>query len=89
MLELSVVDVFLCSNNLFLIFSALSSRHPEASKRPQFAYLLQTLSRSEYELLHMPAKEGDRGRGQASVLGAPLDVSKNTFTDLQNTYTDL
>jgi hypothetical protein len=77
------------SYNLCSSFLGYSFRHPESSKRPQFAHLLQTLSRSEYELLNMPAEEGDQGHGQASVLGAPLDVSKNTFTYLQNTYTKL
>lgn len=73
-------------NSFAHFFSKLNCRHPEAPKRPQFAHLLQTLSRPEYELLNIPTEEVDKGLPQATILGAPLEVSKNIFTDLQNLY---
>ena len=57
-------------------------RHPNAAERPPFSQLLQTLSLSEYDLLHIPEDT------QASVLGAPLETGADVYTDLQNAYTD-
>ena len=61
-------------------------RHPEAGKRPHFSNILQALSRSEHDLLYIP-EEVSKGHPQAAILGAPLEVTKDTYTDLQTTYT--
>ena len=60
-------------------------RHPDASGRPQFAQLLQVLSRPEHELLSIPEEEG-RVHPQATLLGAPLEAGKQLYLELQNTY---
>ena len=54
-------------------------RHPEASHRPSFSDLLHSLKK-------MNLKEEDGGYDQLLHLGAPLELGKNLYPDLQNLY---
>jgi serine/threonine protein kinase len=59
----------------------------DKSGRPQFREIVQTLSQSEDELLFIP-EEVTRGHPQASILGAPLEVTKDD-ADSTRTYGDV
>ena len=61
------------------------SRHPDKLHRPSFTQLLQELSQSESDLLAW-SEEDLSVHSQAAVLGAPLEVAKDLYTELQNTY---
>ena len=61
------------------------SRHTDKLCRPSFTQLLQELSQPESDLLAW-SEEDLSVHSQAAVLGAPLEVAKDLYTGLQNTY---
>ena len=63
----------------------LYCRNADKAGRPQFREIVDTLSQSEEQLLHIP-EEVTRGHPQASILGAPLEAGRDLYTELQNTY---
>ena len=62
----------------FLLFS----RNSDKCACPQFGEIVESLSRPEDELLSIP----EEVKGQASLLGAPLEAGQDLYTELQNTY---
>ena len=63
-----------------------SSRHPDASSRPQLRDVLKGLLGNVDEVLAIPPEDVPAD-SQAAVLGAPLDKATHLYQDLQNTYT--
>ena len=60
-------------------------RCPESSKRPTFAQLVEMLSQADFELLLWREEDTQIGP-QVSVVGAPLEASKDLYSDLQKLY---
>ena len=60
-------------------------RHSETSRRPSFAQLVEMLSQADFELLLWREEDTQIGP-QVSVVGAPLEASKNLYSDLQRVY---
>ena len=56
-----------------------------ASQRPDFATIVQSLSRSDPKLLKW-SEEDKTAHPEATMLGAELDISVEMFKELQNTY---
>ena len=63
-----------------------SSRHPDASSRPQPRDVLKGLLGNVDEVLAIPPEDVPAD-SQAAVQGAPLDKATHLYQDLQNTYT--
>ena len=61
-------------------------RQPESSRRPTFSQLVEMLSRADFELF-VWEEEDLRGCDQrVKVIGAPLELAQNLYSDLQNVY---
>ena len=60
-------------------------RHPDPSGRPNFPAVVQSLSRSDLELLKW-SEEDKTAHPEATLLGTELDTATELYTDLQNMY---
>ena len=74
--------VMYCRYGVCNFCSLLLLRNSDKSARPQFRETVESLSRPEDELIFIP----EEVKGQAALLGAPLEAGRNLYTELQNTY---
>ena len=58
------------------------TRHPNPDRRPEFSVIVTRLNQPDYVLLKLPQD----GKKDALSLKAPLRVSHDLYTDLQNKY---
>ena len=61
-------------------------RQPESSRRPTFSQLVEMLSRADFELFAWEEADLKGCDQRVKVIGAPLELAQNLYTDLQNTY---
>lgn len=66
----------------------MACRQPESGRRPNFHQLVELLSQADFELFAWEEEDlsGSCYDPRAKVIGAPLNVSKNLFTELQRLY---
>ena len=77
---------FIKDNFLILYINVLSFRQPESSRRPTFSQLMEMLSRADFELFAWDEEDLNGCDQRIKVIGAPLELVQNLYTDLQNTY---
>ena len=64
-----------------IMFSSICMyRNPSHAQRPSFTFLMRELKRNPDNLLRVEP-------GHAHLLGAPLEVAKDLYLDLQQMYT--
>ena len=56
------------------------------SYRPTFSQLVEMLSRADFELFAWEEEDLKGCDQRVTVIGAPLELAQNLYTDLQNTY---
>ena len=61
-------------------------RHRDHSHRPAFSQLVELLSRTDFELFAWNDEDLIDCDPQVKVIGAPLDVAKNLYPELQRSY---
>ena len=61
-------------------------RNREYSRRPTFPQLVELLSRTDFELFVWEEEDLIGSDPQVKVIGAPLDVAKNLYPELQRSY---
>ena len=61
-------------------------RHRECSRRPTFPQLVELLSRTDFELFVWEEEDLIGSDPQVKVIGAPLEVAKNLYPELQGSY---
>ena len=61
-------------------------RQPESSYRPTFPQLLELLSRADFELFAWEEEDVKDCNPQVKTIGAPLEIAKNLYLELQATY---
>ena len=61
-------------------------RNREYSRRPTFPQLVELLSRTDFELLVWEEEDLIGSDPQVKVIGAPLEVAKNLYPELQRSY---
>ena len=64
----------------------MHSRQPESNLRPTFLQLVELLSRTDFELFAWNDEDLIDCDPQVKVIGAPLDVAKNLYPELQRSY---
>ena len=74
-----------CTAEEPIIFLFYMYRCPESSRRPTFAQLVEMLSQADFELLAWREEDTQIGP-QVSMVGAPLEASKDLYSDLQTLY---
>ena len=63
-----------------------SFRKPESARRPKFSQLVEMLSRADFELFAWEEDDTKTSDPQVKVIGAPLDVARNLYQELQRSY---
>ena len=61
-------------------------RQPESSDRPNFRQILELLCRADFELFSWEEEDTKDCNPQVKKIGAPLEVAKNLYVDLQTIY---
>ena len=61
-------------------------RHPTTSDRPTSTSIVQSLTRSDSTLLKWVESDKPADNPPAMQLGAPLEVSRDLYGNLQKTY---
>ena len=61
-------------------------RQPESSLRPTFPQLVELLSRTDFELFVWEEEDLIGSDPQVKMIGAPLEVAKNLYPELQRSY---
>ena len=61
-------------------------RQPEKSCRPTFSQLVEMLSRADFELFIWEEEDLKGCDQRVKVIGAPLELARNLYSDLQNVY---
>ena len=65
----------------------LHLRQPDSALRPTFPQLVELLSRTDFELFAWDDEDLiDCDPQLVKVIGAPLDVAKNLYPELQRSY---
>ena len=75
-LQLYTLDIVTCH----------AYRQPESSRRPTFSQLVEMLSRADFELFAWEEEDLKGCDQRVKVIGAPLELAQNLYTDLQNMY---
>ena len=71
----------------FFYVTSLLHRHPDCSSRPTFPQLVEMLSRADFELFVWEEEEDLRNSDpQVKLIGAPLEVAKDLYHQLQRMY---
>ena len=69
------------------IFCVLTHfRKPESARRPKFSQLVEMLSRADFELFTWEEDDTKTSDPRVKVIGAPLDVARNLYQELQRSY---
>ena len=61
-------------------------RQPEKPCRPTFSQLVEMLSRADFELFVWEEEDLKGCDQRVKVIGAPLELAQNLYSDLQNVY---
>ena len=61
-------------------------RQPERSRRPTFSQLVEMLSRADFELFVWEEEDLKGCDQRVKVIGAPLELAQNLYTDMQHMY---
>jgi hypothetical protein len=77
--------VRLNSNRASTDFSTIC-RNPNVEERICFCEIIQQLQKSDYELLKWSTEDVNTYSKGSRTIGAPLELGKELFVDLQNTY---
>ena len=83
-LVLAIVSVIVKS--IIIIISCILHRHPDRSSRPTFPQLVEMLSRADFELFVWEEEDLRNSDPQVKLIGAPLEVAKNLYHELQRVY---
>ena len=65
---------------------SLLHRHPDRSSRPTFPQLVEMLSRPDFELFVWEEEDLRNSDPQVKLIGAPLELAKNLYHELQRVY---
>ena len=65
----------------------LLCRQPESTHRPTFPQLVELLSRADFELFAWEEEDLRNSDPHVKTIGAPLEMAKNLYPDLQKSFT--
>ena len=84
-----LVHTWLYLVSFFLVAKGVVSllhRHPDRSSRPTFPQLVEMLSRADFELFVWEEEDLRNSDPQVKLIGAPLELAKNLYHELQSAY---
>ena len=72
--------------NVQFFYYICDCRNPTPDERPLICRLIQELQRSDFQLLKWSADDVNVYSKETRTIGAPLNLGKELFEELQNTY---
>ena len=70
------------------LLMCFSARHPDSNERPTFGDIMQELQKSDFHIVKWSEEDIKTYSQKTRTLGAPLQLGKELYTDLQATYLD-